>query len=90
VEEDSATATEEARSEADVLQLISQKPLGIFNCHKATRRDLDIGELISKGDTKKIAAPPTCPKCKTARGSTADLGSDGIILGSAGPCHMHL
>lgn len=37
--EDSATATEEACSEADVLQLISQKPLGIFNCHKATRTD---------------------------------------------------
>lgn len=79
-----------AFSEADVVQSVSQKPIGVFNCHKATRADNEIGQLVAKGGTLHVPAPAACPKCKTARGSAPDIGSDGVILATAGPCRMRI
>lgn len=88
--DDSACGGDTAYSEADVAQSISQNPIGMFNCRKATLADAEIGELVAKGGILRIAAPGCCPKCNTPRGSAADVGADGVILATAGPCNMHL
>jgi len=85
-----ATGADVAFSEADVAQSVSQKPMGLFICHKATRTDKEIGELVGMGSTYRVLAPVTCPKCKQDRGSAPDVGSDGVILPTAGPCRMRL
>ncbi|KAK1858017.1 hypothetical protein I4F81_000631 [Pyropia yezoensis] len=79
-----------AYSEADVVQSVSQKPIGLFNCHRSTVTDAGIGELVAKGGTYRISAPACCRKCSTPRGAAPDIGSTGVILCSAGPCPMRL
>lgn len=79
-----------AYSEADVVQSVSQKPIGLFNCHRSTVTDAGIGELVAKGGTYRISAPACCRKCSTPRGAALDIGSTGVILCSAGPCPMRL
>ena len=85
-----ATGADVAFSEADVVQSVSQKPMGLFNFHRATRTDKEIGELVGNGGTYHIPEPVTCPQCKQDRGSAPDVGSDGVILSTAGPCRMRL
>lgn len=79
-----------AFAEPDIVQSISQKPIGMFNCHRATQADAEIGEVVAKGGTFRMAAPAVCPQCKAARGSEPDVGTDGVVLATAGPCVMHL
>jgi len=79
-----------AYSEEDVVQSVSQKPMGMFNCHKATPADKAIGNFVASGGTFRVPAPPTCSKCHTARGLAADVGADGVILCTAGPCRMRV
>lgn len=89
-EEGSAAAMEGAYSEEDVVQSVSQKPMGLFNCHKATLADKAIGDLVANGGTFHVLAPKSCPKCHAARGSAVDVGADGVILCTAGPCRMRI
>lgn len=89
-EEDSMGDVSKVYSEADIVQSVSQKPIGMFNCHKSTRADAEIGQLVAEGGTLCVAAPPVCPKCKVPQGAAPDVRSDGVVLCSAGPCKMHL
>jgi len=84
--DDAADRLDATYSEEDVVQSVSQKPMGMFNCHEATSTDVALGELVAKGGVFHIPAPSCCPKCKSPRGSAADIGSNGVIMASAGPC----
>ena len=89
-EEGAPAGTNAAYAEEDVVQSVSQKLVGLFDCHKATRTDKAIGEFVAKGDIFHIPAPAACPKCGSSRGVAADIASDGVILATAGPCRMHV
>jgi len=72
----------------DVVQSASQKPIGVINCHKATLADKTIGGLVASGGIVHISAPTCCPKCKTDRGSAADIGLEGVIIATR-PFHEY-
>lgn len=68
----------------------SRLPISLYNCPASVRTNSRVCELLQRGETFVISAPPSCPKCKLKPPERSIESVEGSIMCTLGCCAMRL